>query len=38
MWVLIALFVFGITFILPIASWISIQRLRSRVGDLESTH
>src|SRR4051794_32763563 len=36
MWVLIALIVFGITFILPIASWLSIQRLRGRVSDLES--
>jgi len=36
-WVLIALIVFGITFVLPLASWMSIQRLRRRVSDLEQT-
>jgi uncharacterized membrane protein len=36
-WVLLALAVFGITFVLPIAAWISIQGLRRRVGELEIT-
>jgi hypothetical protein len=37
LWLLVALFVFGVTFILPIASWVSIQGLRRRVHDLEET-
>lgn len=36
-WLLVALFVFGVTFVLPIASWISIRGLRRRVSDLELT-
>src|SRR5215831_1039186 len=36
-WVLLALIVFGITFVLPIASWVSIQGLKRRIGDLEQT-
>jgi uncharacterized membrane protein len=36
-WVLLALIVFGITFVLPIASWVSIQSLRRRIADLERT-
>src|SRR5581483_9400178 len=37
LWVLFALTVFVVTFVLPIASWISIQALRRRIADLELT-
>jgi hypothetical protein len=37
LWVLLALTVFVITFVLPIASWVSLQGLRRRVRDLERT-
>jgi len=36
-WVFLALIVFGIMFVLPIASWVSIQTLRHRIRDLEVT-
>jgi uncharacterized membrane protein len=35
LWVLLALTVFVITIVLPIASWISIQTLRRRLAELE---